>query len=65
MREYEKVARQYAHEGLDHVQLLARLLELELTAPGYGGDKSMRSFDASSSKSASERSAPRNSTNSS
>ncbi len=30
LREYEKVARQSAHEGLDHVQFLARLVELEL-----------------------------------
>ena len=30
LREYEKVARQCAVEGLDHVQFLARLVELEL-----------------------------------
>ena len=30
LREYEKVARQSAHEGLDHVRFLARLVELEL-----------------------------------
>ena len=30
LREYEKVARQCAAEGLDHVQFLARLVELEL-----------------------------------
>ena len=30
LREYEKVARQSAHEGLDHAQFLARLVELEL-----------------------------------
>ena len=30
LREYEKVARQSAHEGLDHVQFLSRLVELEL-----------------------------------
>ena len=31
LREYEKVARQCAAEGLDHVQFLARLVELELS----------------------------------
>ena len=30
LREYEKLARQCAAEGLDHVQFLARLVELEL-----------------------------------
>ena len=30
LREYEKVARQCAAEGQDHVQFLARLVELEL-----------------------------------
>ena len=30
LREYDKVARQCAHEGLDHVAFLARLVELEL-----------------------------------
>ena len=30
LREYEKLARQCATEGLDHVQFLARLVELEL-----------------------------------
>ena len=30
LREYEKVARQCAAEGLDHVQFLSRLVELEL-----------------------------------
>ena len=30
LREYEKLARQCAVEGLDHVQFLARLVELEL-----------------------------------
>ena len=30
LREYEKVARQCAAEGLDHVQFLTRLVELEL-----------------------------------
>ena len=29
LREYEKLARQCAAEGLDHVQFLARLVELE------------------------------------
>lgn len=30
LREYEKLARQCAGEGLDHVRFLARLVELEL-----------------------------------
>jgi hypothetical protein len=30
LREYDKVAQQCAAEGLDHVQFLARLVELEL-----------------------------------
>ena len=30
LREYGKVARQSAHVGLDHVQFLSRLVELEL-----------------------------------
>ena len=30
LREYDKVARQCAHEGLDHVAFLARVVELEL-----------------------------------
>ena len=30
LREYEKVARQCAAEGLDHVQFLARLVEMEI-----------------------------------
>ena len=30
LREHEKLARQCAAEGLDHVQFLARLVELEL-----------------------------------
>ena len=30
LREHEKVARQCAAEGLDHVQFLSRLVELEL-----------------------------------
>ena len=30
LREYSKVARQCAAEGLDHVQFLARLVELEM-----------------------------------
>jgi len=35
LREYEKLARQCAAEGLDHVRFLARLVELEL--PGGRG----------------------------
>ncbi|MGM0662248.1 MAG: ATP-binding protein, partial [Pseudomonadota bacterium] len=30
LREYEKLARQCAAEGLDHIQFLARLVELEM-----------------------------------
>ena len=30
LREYDKLARQCAAEGLDHVQFLARLVELEM-----------------------------------
>ena len=30
LREHEKIARQCASEGLDHVRYLARLIELEL-----------------------------------
>ena len=30
LREYDKLARQCAAEGLDHVEFLARLVELEL-----------------------------------
>ena len=30
LREYDKLARQCAAEGLDHVRFLARLVELEL-----------------------------------
>ena len=30
LREHDKLARQCASEGLDHVQFLARLVELEL-----------------------------------
>jgi len=30
LREYDKLARQAAAEGLDHVQFLARLIELEM-----------------------------------
>ena len=33
LREYEKLARQCAAEGLDHVQFLARLVELETDRP--------------------------------
>ena len=50
LREYEKVARHSAHEGLDHVEFLSRLVELELIdrerAPGraahQGGEVSHR-----------------------
>ena len=34
LREYEKLARQSAQEGLDHVQFLSRLVELELIDRG-------------------------------
>ncbi len=30
LREYDKVARQSAHDGVDHVRFLLRLVELEL-----------------------------------
>ena len=30
LREYEKLARQCAADGLDHVQFLARLVEMEM-----------------------------------
>ena len=30
LREYEKLARQCAHEGVDHVRFLLRLVEMEL-----------------------------------
>ena len=30
LREYEKLARQCAAEGLDHVQFLARMVEMEM-----------------------------------
>ena len=30
LREYEKLARQCATEGLDHMQFLARLVEMEM-----------------------------------
>jgi DNA replication protein DnaC len=57
LREYSKVARQCAAEGLDHVQFLARLVELELIdrerrmierrikAAGFPAVKSLDSFD--------------------
>ena len=57
LREYEKVARQCAAEGLDHVQFLARLVELELIdrerrmierrikAAKFPATKSLDSFD--------------------
>jgi len=57
LREYSKVARQCAAEGLDHVQFLARLVELELIdrerrmverrikAAKFPATKSLDSFD--------------------
>ena len=57
LREYEKLARQCAAEGLDHVQFLARLIELELIdrerrmierrikAAKFPATKSLDSFD--------------------
>ena len=57
LREYEKMARQCAAEGLDHVQFLARLVELELIdrerrtierrikAANFPAVKSLDSFD--------------------
>ena len=57
LREYEKQARQCAAEGLDHVQFLARLVELELIdrerrmverrikAAKFSATKSLDSFD--------------------
>jgi DNA replication protein DnaC len=57
LREYEKVARQCAAEGLDHVQFLARLVEMELIdrerrmierrikAAKFPATKSLDSFD--------------------
>ena len=57
LREYEKVARQCAAEGLDHVQFLSRLIELELIdrerrmverrikAAKFPATKSLDSFD--------------------
>ena len=57
LREYEKQARQCATEGLDHVQFLARLVELELIdrerrmverrikAAKFPATKSLDSFD--------------------
>jgi DNA replication protein DnaC len=57
LREYSKVARQCAAEGLDHVQFLARLVELELIdrerrmierrikAARFPATKSLDSFD--------------------
>ena len=57
LREYEKLARQCAAEGLDHVQFLARLVELELIdrerrmierrikATKFPATKSLDSFD--------------------
>ena len=57
LREYEKLARQCAAEGLDHVQFLTRLVELELIdrerrmverrikAAKFPATKSLDSFD--------------------
>ena len=57
LREYQKVARQCAAEGLDHVQFLTRLVELELIdrerrmverrikAAKFPATKSLDSFD--------------------
>ena len=57
LREHEKVARQCAAEGLDHVQFLSRLVELELIdrerrmverrikAAKFPATKSLDSFD--------------------
>ncbi|NDW31404.1 ATP-binding protein, partial [Salipiger sp. PrR007] len=57
LREHEKLARQCAAEGLDHVQFLARLVELELIdregrmierrikAAKFPAKKSLDSFD--------------------
>jgi DNA replication protein DnaC len=57
LREYEKVARQCAAEGLDHIQFLLRLIELELIdrerrmvehrikAAKFSAPKSLDSFD--------------------
>uniref|UniRef100_UPI00249198C2 ATP-binding protein n=1 Tax=Limimaricola cinnabarinus TaxID=1125964 RepID=UPI00249198C2 len=57
LREYEKLSRQCAAEGLDHVQFLARLVELELIdrerrmverrikAAKFPAAKSLDSFD--------------------
>jgi len=57
LREYQKIARQCAAEGLDHVQFLTRLVELELIdrerrmverrikAAKFPATKSLDSFD--------------------
>ena len=57
LREYDKLARQCAAEGLDHVRFLARLVELELIdrerrmierrikAAKFPATKSLDSFD--------------------
>ena len=62
LREYEKVARQCHAEGLDHVQFLSRLVELELIdrerrmverrikAAKFPTTKSLDSFDFKASK---------------
>ena len=49
LREYEKVARQCAAEGLDHVQFLARLVELELITSASVSAFSSRRFCSSPS----------------
>ena len=57
LREYGKLAKQAAAEGLDHVQFLARLIELEMIdrerrmverrikAAKFPREKSLRAFD--------------------
>ena len=57
LREYERLARQCAHEGVDHVRYLLRLVELELldrerrlierriTAAHFPASKSLDAFD--------------------
>ena len=48
LREYEKVARQSAQEGLDHVRFLSRLVELELIGSRAGASLSVASRRRSS-----------------
>ena len=52
LREYEKLARQCAAEGLDHVQFLARLVEMEMI------DRERRLAGCSESRRADGRSIP-------